>query len=246
MFPIFHLGPLAIQVPGLFLLAGVWVATNLIEKEAGRKKLSATVMSNMILISLVAGILGARLWYAIRFLNVYIENPVSLFSLNPTTLATMEGALTGLLAGVIYAQRNKLALWPTLDTLTPGLAAMAVAFGFSHLASGDAFGEPTGIAWAIELWGEQRHPSQGYEIVAAGLIFLFLWRMRQDKSFPGFLFLSWVGMTAIAELFLEAFRGDSIIILETIRQGQVLSLMVLLGAMGAMYWRGRLQDQPIK
>jgi prolipoprotein diacylglyceryltransferase len=47
-------------------------------------------------------------------------------------------------------------------------------------------------------------------------------------------------------LFLEAFRGDSIIILETIRQGQVLSLMVLLGAMGAMYWRGRLQDQPIK
>ena len=93
MFPILQIGPLAIQVPGLVLLVGVWVALNMVEREAPRHKVSAADISNLILIGLVAGILGARLWYALRFLSVYVDNPLSLFSLNPSTLAAEEGSV---------------------------------------------------------------------------------------------------------------------------------------------------------
>ena len=195
----------------------------------------------MILLGLVVGIVGARLWYALRFIEVYLENPLSLFSLNPSTLASGEGLLTGLLAAWIYGQRKGLPLWSTLDTLAPGLAVFGIAVGFSHLSSGDAFGAPTSLPWAIELWGEVRHPSQIYEILLAALIFFILWRARTWELFPGFTIFSWVAMTATARLFLEAFRGDSVIILGSLRSAQVISLAILLGAMWGLGWLSRNQ-----
>jgi phosphatidylglycerol:prolipoprotein diacylglycerol transferase len=239
MFPILQLGPVAIQLPGLFLLVGVWIAISLIEREAPRRGLSAATLSNLILLGLVIGIVGARLWYAIRFIDVYLENPLSLFSLNPSTLASGEGILTGLLAAWIYGQRKGLPFWPTLDALAPGLAVFMIALGFSHLSSGDAFGAPSSLPWAIELWGEHRHPSQIYEILFAGWVLFLLWRIRTWETFPGFAFLSWVAMAALSRLFMEAFRGDSVIILGSIRSAQMVSLVVLLGAMWGLHLLGR-------
>jgi len=241
VFPILHLGPLAIQVPGLILLAGFWLLINVIEKEAPRHKVSPETMSNMILIGLVAGIAGARLWYAARFISVYIDNPLSLFSLNPATLAAAEGIFVGLLAALIYAQRKDLPLWPTLDTLAPGFAVFALALGFSHVASGDAFGAPSTVPWAIALWGAQRHPSQLYEIAGAIIVLLIIWRIKKQKTFAGFTFLAWVSLLAASQIFLEAFRGDSIIILDSLRRNQVVGLVITLGALLGMHLLAREQ-----
>jgi phosphatidylglycerol:prolipoprotein diacylglycerol transferase len=242
MFPILQLGPLAIQLPGLFLLVGLWIAISVVEKEASRRGVSTSTVSNLILLGLITGVVGARLWYALRFIDVYLENPLSLFSLNPSTLASGEGILTGLLAAWIYGQRKGLPLWSTLDALGPGLAVFMIALGLSHLSSGDAFGSPSSVPWAIELWGEQRHPLQIYEILLASLIFFGLWHIRTWDTFPGFTFLSWAGMAAAARLFLEAFRGDSVILLGGIRSTQVISLVVLMGAMLGMHMLGRNQE----
>ena len=95
MLPILQVGPLAIQLPGLILLAGVWIAVSLTDREAPRYSLKPSTLSNMILIGLVVGIFSARPWYAIRLVDIYMDNPRSVWSLNPTTRATREGALTG-------------------------------------------------------------------------------------------------------------------------------------------------------
>jgi prolipoprotein diacylglyceryl transferase len=239
MFPILQLGPLAIQLPGLFLLVGIWIAISIIEKEAPRQGLSTSNLNNLIIVGLVTGIVGARLWYAVRFIDVYIENPLGLFSLNPSTLASEEGILTGMVAAWIYGRRKSLPFWPTLDALALGLAVFGIALGLSHLSSGDAFGAPSSVPWAIELWGEYRHPSQIYETLLAVLILFVLWRTREWDTFTGFIFLSWVVMTAAARFFLEAFRGESVIILGSVRSAQVVSLVVLLGAMLGMHLLGR-------
>jgi prolipoprotein diacylglyceryltransferase len=144
-----------------------------------------------------------------------------------------------MVGGVIYGARSKLPLWPTLDALTPGIAAVAVALGFSHLASGDAYGMPASIPWAIDLWGELRHPSQVYEIAAAAAILgIVLWAQRR-LPYAGFGFLLWVGLTSLARLFLEAFRGDSSVLFGWARSAQVISLAVLLAAMAALHWRAK-------
>ena len=243
MLPILQVGPVAVQMPGLILLAGVWIAVSLTDREAPRYSLKASVLSNMILIGLVVGILSARLWYAIQFLDVYLDNPLSVFSLNPTTLAPVEGALTGLAAAAYYGYRKGLPLWTTLDALTPGLAAFGIAVGFAHLASGDAFGAETTVPWAIELWGALRHPTQIYEVFAAAIIFWLIWEIRRKLPAAGLLFLTWVALTALSRLLIEAFRGDSIITLGSFRSAQIASIAILLLALIGMHLLTRSQAQ---
>lgn len=243
MLPILQIGPLAIQLPGLFLLAGVWVGVSRMDREARRLKLDAEALSNLVLVGLVAGVLGARLAYALRYLDVYLADPLSLLSLNPTTLAAPEGVLIGLLVAAGYAGRRGLPLWPTLDALTPGLAIFSIAVGFSHLASGDAFGAASDLPWAIELWGAQRHPSQVYEVLLGGLILFAVLELRGRLQAGGAVFLSWLGLTATGRLFLEAFRGDSLIVLESFRSAQLGSLGVLALALVGLHLRATSIDE---
>jgi len=239
MLPVLQVGPLAIQLPGLLLLAGVWLASSVIEKQAPRLKLSSAILNNMIFLGLVVGLVSARIWYALRYLNVYLENPLSLLALNPITLAPTEGALSGMLAALIYAQRKGLPLWGTLDALAPGLAVFSLALGFSHLASGDAFGAPAELPWAIELWGARRHPSQIYEVLLAGVVLGVILEARLRPPFPGFLFLGWLVLAAASRLSLEAFRGDSVIVFGAVRLAQLLSLGLLLSALLGLHLRAR-------
>jgi len=239
MLPVLQVGPLAIQLPGLLLLAGVWLASSVIEKQAPRLKLSSAILSNLIFLGLVVGLVSARIGYALRYLNVYLENPLSLLALNPTTLAPAEGALSGMLAALIYARRKGLPLWGTLDALAPGLAVFSLALGFSHLASGDAFGAPADLPWAIAMWGARRHPSQVYEVLLAGVVLGVILEARLRAPFPGFLFLGWMVLAAASRLSLEAFRGDSVIVLGAVRLAQLLSLGLLLAALLGLHLRAR-------
>ncbi len=227
MFPILQLGPLAIQVPGLALLIGVWIGLTLAEKEATRLKLNPDAVYNLALIGLVAGVIGARLAYAARYLSIYAAEPFSLFSLNPATLAPTEGALIGLIAAFIYGQRHKLPLRPTLDALAPTLAIMGIAVAAAHFASGDAFGAPTRLPWSVYLWDDYRHPSQVYELIGAAGVFGVWWVIKQRRLPPGINFWAVAALSASARIFLEAFRGDSLITPGNLRAAQVWGLIVL-------------------
>lgn len=239
MFPILQLGPVALRLPGLFLLIGVWVGTSFIDREAPRHKVSGEALNKVVLYGLIGGIVGARLAYALRYLHVYAEDPLALIALNPATLAPLEGAFAGAIAALAVGQKLRLPWWPSLDALTPTLAAFSVFVGLAHLSNGDAFGAASNLPWAIELWGAQRHPSQVYEIAIALLILLAVWRLRRTSAYPGFLFLSWLALAAGSRLFLEGFRGDSVIILGTLRSAQLSSLAVLVACLAALHLRAR-------
>lgn len=240
MFPILQVGPLAVQLPGLFLLIGVWVGSAIVEREAPKRGLSGATLSSLVFYGLVAGLLGARLGYALRYSTVYAEDPLGLVSLNPTTLSASEGVAAALLTVLVLARRHRLPLWRTLDAFAPGLAAFAVFAGLAELSSGDAFGAPTSLPWAIELWGAERHPSQIYAILLAAAVFVIVRGLSLPPAFSGFLFLAWLALAAASRLFLEAFRGDSLIVLGSLRAAQVASLIVLGVALLGMHRRARL------
>ncbi len=234
MIPILQIGPLAVQFPGLLLLGGVWAATLLIERTARRNKINPDFMTNLVFVSLVVGILGARLGYALRFLDLYLAQPGALLALNANTLSPLEGLIAGLLAALVIVQRKRQPLLPILDALTPGLAVFMLAVGLAHIASGDAFGSPSNVPWAVEIWTARRHPSQIYETIAAALILWAILRLESKPGFTGSPFFSLIALHAAARLILEAFRGDSLLLFETLRGAQVVSLCVLLLALAAL------------
>lgn len=239
MYPFIRLGPFLLQLPGLALLGGMWAGSALAEKEAARLKLNAADIYNLIFYALIAGLVGARLTYAARYLSAYLANPISLLALTPATLYPSAGLVIGLAAAALLGWRQRLPLRPTLDALAPGLGAFMVALGIAHFLSGDAFGAPTSLPWSIRLWDDNRHPSQIYETLAALAVFALAWK-RPLGIGRGLNFLLVVALSAAARIFLEAFRGDSVLWAGGFRAAQVVGLLVL----GACLWLLRRWQPP--
>lgn len=233
MLPFIRLGPFLLQLPGLALLVGVWIGSALAEKEAERLKLNPAEVYNLIFYGLVAGLIGARLAYAAQYLSAYLANPLSLFALTPNTLSPNGGLVIGAAIAALFGWRKRLPLRPTLDALAPGLAAFMIAFGVAHFLGGDAFGAPTKLPWAIYLWDDYRHPSQVYETIAALVIFGIV-RRRPFGQRQGVASLLAVALFAAARIFLEAFRGDSVIWVGGFRAAQIIGVLVLAVSMGLM------------
>lgn len=156
MLPVLQIGPLAIQTPGLVLLIGIWLGLTLSERHSMRFGVPTNILSSMVLIGLITGVVGARLGYILRMPESFFESPLSIFSLNPGLLDPWGAMVSGMLGVLIYGQRQKLGFWQVLDSITPFIAVVAIAVGLAHLASGSAFGSPTNMPWAIELWGAKR------------------------------------------------------------------------------------------
>ncbi len=228
MLPVLKIGPLAIQTHGLILLLGLWFGLLISEKLARiEQKVDPNSIYNLALTSLISGIIGARLFYAAQSPEIFLQQPLSLFSLNSTMLDLLGGVVTAGIVSLIFAQRQKLPLWPTLDALTPLFCVMAIAIGLAHFASGDAFGTPARLPWSIYLWGEFRHPTQLYETLLALIISFLVWPRNRKDAVPGFRFLVFVVLHAFGRIFLETFRGDSTMIFGSLREAQVIAWVAL-------------------
>jgi phosphatidylglycerol:prolipoprotein diacylglycerol transferase len=231
MLPFVRVGPLLLPLPGLALLAGIWIGTNIVEQQAVRLRLNAVSVLNMIMVGLIGGLLGARLLYALEHIDAYVASPLSLFALSATAMDAWGGLLVGVAVAYLHGRAKGLPLRLTLDALAPGLAVFMTATGLANLLSGDGYGSPLQAPWAIRLWGEYRHPTQIYEMLLAVGVFL-IWKFASMGTHaPGQSFWRVLAFLAAARTFTEAFHGDSAVLPGGFRLAQMAGLLVLGAAM---------------
>ena len=228
MFPYLRLGPFLLQMPLLALFIGFWIGNTFVEREAVRLGLNKEKINNLIGYGLFGGIFGARLVYAAQYASVYLANPLGLFSLNTSTLSPIGGFLIGIAAAAAYGYRHKLPFRKTLDALTPGFAFFMIMIGVSHLLSGNAYGAPTRVPWAFYLWSDYRQPTQLDEIFFALMFCTIILPRMIPANAPGLRFVQFIALSAVARVFIEAFRGDSVLWLDGYRAAQVMGLLVLI------------------
>jgi prolipoprotein diacylglyceryltransferase len=176
-------------------------------------------------IAVVAGLIGARLGYVLEHWSAYQSDLGAIVALNFNTLSPLVGVMMGAIAAYGYARRKGVAHCKLLDALTPGFIVFAGGLALADLASGDAYGSPSSLPWAIELWGAARHPTQLYQLIAVIAIGVIV--LKSARAFDGAWFGLFVMLYSASGLFSEALRGDS----ETIgglRTAQLWNLIVLL------------------
>jgi prolipoprotein diacylglyceryltransferase len=241
MLPILQLGPLAIQFPGLILLAGLWLGIEITERNDKTFGLSGNKLSNLALLALVSGLLGGRIMYVILHPEFFASTPLNMFSLSPT-LFNLPGALiTAAIASLSYGRRNQMPFGSTLDALTGLLAIIMIALHLANFASGNAYGTATSLPWAVNLAGTSRHPVQIYEALAAVVILLLLLPSSRNPlnriilAIPSMRFWSFIALSSLARLLLEAFRGDSDVVLGQFRLAQIAAWFVLAISLFFLY-----------
>ena len=232
MFPILQIGSIAIQTPGLILLLGLWLGLELAERQAVQADFAPNKLFNTALAAIGAGLIGGRLVFAAMNPQVFYQNPLNLFSLSLQMIDITGGLAFAAAAGLAYGSRVGLPLWPAADCLTSLLAVLQVSLGLANFASGDGYGLPTDLPWAIYLWGANRHPSQLYETGAALIAAFFTWPTvlkiwLRISTQPGARFWMFCTFSSVSWLFLEAFRASGSLLWQQYRLVQVLAWCVL-------------------
>jgi phosphatidylglycerol---prolipoprotein diacylglyceryl transferase len=210
----------------ILLVIAAWIGLSLAEKRAERHGISKDDLNNVIFYGLIAFVIGGRISFILQNAPTFLKSPLGIISINPDIFDPFGAAAAAFIVAMIYGQQRKLLFWNTLDALTPFFAILSVGLGLSHLAAGTAFGKETDLSWGINLWNATRHPTQIYEILASLLTFSLLWFKKHDPR-PGILFLTFASLTTGSQLFLQAFRGDSTLVFNSLRQEQVIAWVML-------------------
>jgi phosphatidylglycerol:prolipoprotein diacylglycerol transferase len=226
----------------ILIILAAWIGLTLSERRASRHHVNLDSLSNLLLVSTVSFIVGGRLIYVLENLSIFMQSAASIFSLNIALFDQWGALLIAFITAFVYGRRVHLPLWHSLDALTPLFATVAIGIGFSHLASGAAFGKETAVPWAIDQWGALRHPTQIYEIIASILI-LVLILIQKTTAQPGYEFMLFVAFTAASQLVIEGFRGDSTLILGSFRLEQIAAWLILLAVLIGLDHQKRLNQE---
>ncbi len=206
------------------LYAGLWLAA----RQARGRGIEGDHLWNAGFLAAAVALIAARLWYVVQYWQIYLQEPLQILSPRPGTLAWTPGIVMGLLAGTAYLVRMRVPLAVAADCLAPGALLGLAILSVADFLAGDAFGSPTGVPWAIDLWGARRHPVQLYQAVAlavsTGIVLA-------DRS-PWVGHRAWLALFlyALTRLVVDAFRGDSLILAGGFRAEQIVALTVAMVA----------------
>lgn len=172
---------------GLVLLVAAAVAIWLARREGRRHGVAPEVISDAVVWVGVASLLGGRALYLIQNeLGTIAADPLHALMVWQGGLSFYGGLITGLVAIAVFARRRGMPVLLAADIAAPA-AALGQAIGhFGCLITGDSFGTVTSVPWAVIYrnpaamapQGVPLHPTQLYEALALGLLFVVLWRAR--------------------------------------------------------------------
>lgn len=230
MFPTIQIGPASIQTPGLIIILGLWIGIELTDRVARSQNLDSSKFYNLILGALIVAIVAARLSFFISNRTLFIDSPLSIFSLQPFMFDIPSGIGAAFIFGVIYINKREMIFWKTLDILSPLMLMVFFSISLANLASGKGFGIPTEQPWGIYLWGKSRHPTQIYEMVGIFISAWALWFLIKRKHLlvgTGQLIIVSISLISFTYLFIDYFRGDSVILYSGIHKSQIIAWVIL-------------------
>lgn len=220
MFPVLvKIGPLTIHTYGVLIATGFLVALGLAVKQAGRTGISQDRFLDFAIYTLLAGIIGSRIFFVATNWSYYRVRPADMVKIWEGGLVFYGGVLFALLTALWYARRKGLPLWQTADIWAPSVAIGHAIGRLGCFCAGCCYGRPAeGLPWAVTftdpgslaIKGVPLHPSQLYESVGEFLNFLVLITMRKHQSFQGQLFWVYILNYSVIRSAVEMFRGDAV------------------------------------
>lgn len=238
MFPVIQIGPLAIQSGGLLFLLGIYAAGLLAEAQANKQAPQhKEAVSSMIFVAALAGLVGARIGFVLRYPAAFSAQPWNALLPTPTMLDSASGWICAVFALLILGQRRAIPLFELADLLAPGLAGMAFFLALAGLASSSSSGIPTSLPWGLEQYGAARHPTGIYWTAGTGLLLALFWPRRPKTPVSGVRFLSLVAAEVGLSLIILPFQDQSGLLPGEILRTRFGALFLLAAFLVLLYRR---------
>jgi phosphatidylglycerol:prolipoprotein diacylglycerol transferase len=265
---LFGLSFLTVRWYGVLIIGGAMLGASLAARRARAQGIADEHIWNQLLLGLLLGIIGARLYYVAFEWGRYASRPL-LEILNPQGGGlAIHGAIVGaLLAVLIYTRRHRLPLLTWLDICVPTLLIGQAIGRWGNFFNQEAYGRPTTLPWGLDIAPEHRippydnlqqyppstrfHPTFLYESLwDGGALLLILWIERRFRGWlkPGDSALLYGVLYSTGRFFTEGLRTDSLCVgpytldgscVGGLRIAQLVSLGTLVTCGLLLAWRHR-------
>ncbi len=224
--------PIAVRWYGVMIVLGALLAARVAAGRAERRGFDPEHVWNQLMIGMVLGVLGGRLWYVAfeweRFAGQPIWNII-----NPTWGGgglAIHGAIVGaVLSAVIYTAWQKLPFVRWVDICLPTMLIGQGVGRWGNFFNQEAYGRPTTLPIGVDIAPEHRLPPYNdFQQYPAGILFhatflyesiwnltgfgVIMWLERRLRGWlrtgdVSLMYFIWYG---IGRFFIESLRTDSL------------------------------------
>lgn len=211
----------------IFVTTGIAVATIICCKRSGKHGIESDTLLNMIILSVPAGIIGARLYYVIFNWQYYGSDFFKIVNIREGGLAIHGGLIFGFAVAAILCFVWKQRPLNVMDLCLPAVALGQAIGRWGNYFNSEAHGGPTDLPWAVTVNGVTYHPTFLYESTWCLLLFIFLLYVDNRRQFEGQTTFLYGVLYSIERIFVEGLRTDSLMI-GLLKQAQVISLVIII------------------
>ncbi|MGE7778566.1 prolipoprotein diacylglyceryl transferase [Peribacillus sp. NPDC097264] len=244
-----ELGSIQIHWYGLIIGFGVLLGLIIALRESERRGLDKELFTDMILFAVPIAIICARIYYVIFQWDYYSQNPGDIIKIWNGGIA-IHGALIGsVLTAIIFAKVKNVSFWKLADIAAPSLLLGQAIGRWGNFMNQEAHGGevtraflenlhlPEFIINQMYINGTYYHPTFLYESVwnIVGVVILLL--LRKVNLRRGELFLTYVLWYSVGRFFIEGLRTDSLMLTDSLRIAQVISIVLIIIAVAFVLYR---------
>ncbi len=229
-----HIFGFEITIYGILIAVGMFLGIGLIVLEAKRKGCDQDRYLDMLIISLIAAVVGARLFYVAFSWELYRGNPLEILNTRNGGTAFYGGLLGGVLGAAAFCRIKKLSFGQMADASSVGILLGQAIGRWGDFFSRESFGEYTDNLFAMQLPLSAVHasdvtsamrdhletidgisyiqvqPAFLYESLWCLLVLVFLLFRRSRKRFEGEIFMNYLAGYGLGRFFIEGIRTDSL------------------------------------
>ena len=243
------LGPIQIHWYGLIIGFGVLLGLIIALRESERRGLDKEIFTDMILFAVPIAIISARIYYVIFQWEYYSQNPGDIIKIWNGGIA-IHGALIGsVLTAIVFAKVKKVSFWKLADIAAPSLLLGQAIGRWGNFMNQEAHGGevtrsflenmhlPEFIINQMYINGAYYHPTFLYESVWNIIGVIILLSLRKVNLRRGELFLTYLLWYSIGRYYIEGLRTDSLMLTESLRIAQVISIVLVVVAIALVIFR---------
>lgn len=228
----FSIGDFNIYWYGIIIAVGFTLAFCYAMINSKRFGVEPDKLIDAIIIGLIIGIIGARLYYVIFYPgDTYINDPLSILQIHEGGLAIYGGIIGGLTGGLIVAKIKNINIPSILDIAALGFLIGQGIGRWGNFMNQEAFGIETNLPWGMVSentlleTNNPVHPCFLYESLwcLLGFILLDIFS-RKFQKYNGQVFLIYIVWYGIERFFVEGLRTDSLMLpYVNLRVSQILA-----------------------
>ena len=186
--------PLQVRWYGVLIIGGAMLAAWVAARRAERRGYDPEDVWNLLLLGLVLGIAGARLYYVAFEWERYAGRPL-LEIINPQGGGlAIHGAIVGALAAaLIYTRRKKLPFVEWLDMCLPTMLLAQAIGRWGNFFNQEAYGRPTNLPFGVLIPPEQRlAPYDNLQLYPPNQLFHATFLYESIWNIAGFGLILWL------------------------------------------------------